>query len=99
MALTSSPSSTTFSAQTEWSACVSEDRQHCGLGVYKPSRRSVLPVTASLDDSPAPVGSEARPFPQGCSYSRPPQLRGGPVIKGRPSSSRLVSTPSGDRAD
>ena len=29
----SSPGSTTLSAQTEWSACVSEDGQHCGLGV------------------------------------------------------------------
>src|SRR4029434_3395041 len=38
----SSPGSTTLSAQTEWSACVSEDGQHCGLGVYKPSRRSAL---------------------------------------------------------
>src|SRR4029434_10282626 len=34
----SSPGSTTLSAQTEWSACVSEDGQHCGLGVYKPPR-------------------------------------------------------------
>src|SRR4029434_1105659 len=45
------------------------------------------------------VGSSSRPFPQGSSYSRPPQLRGGPVIKGRPSGSRLVHTHSGDSAD
>src|SRR4029434_9947487 len=93
----SSPSSTTLSAQTEWSACVSEDEQHCGLGVYKPSRRSALPVTAALGYSPAPVGSEARPFPQGRSYTRSPQLRCGPVIEGRSSSSRLVSTPTRDK--
>src|SRR4029434_52407 len=91
----SSPGSTTLSAQTEWSACVSEDGQHCGLGVYKPPRRSALPVTAPLRDPPAPVGSESRPFPHGSSYSRSPHLRCGPVIKRRPSSSILVSTPSG----
>src|SRR4029434_1326727 len=95
----SSPGSTTLSAQTEWSACVSEDGQHCGLGVYKPSRRSVLPVTAPLGEPPAPVGSDSRLFPQGSSYSRSLQLRCGPVIEGRPSSSRLVFTPSGDTAD
>src|SRR4029434_5330246 len=95
----SSPGSTTLSAQTEWSACVSEDGQHCGLGVYKPSRRSALPVTAPLGEPPAPVGNESRPFPQGSSYSRSPQLRCGPVIEGRPSSSRLVSTPTSDRSD
>src|SRR4029434_9351707 len=32
-AANSSPSSTTFSAQAEWSACTSEDGQHCDLGV------------------------------------------------------------------
>src|SRR4029434_1902600 len=48
-------------------------------------------------DSPAPMGSEARPFPKGSSYTRSPQLRCGPVIEGRSSSSRLVSTPTGDR--
>src|SRR4029434_4433798 len=92
-------SSTTLSAQAEWSACTSEDGQHSDLGVYKSPGRSALPVTTPLGDSPAPVGSEARPVPQSSSYSRPPQLRGGPVIEGRPSGSRLVSTPSGDRAD
>src|SRR4029434_579092 len=95
----SSPGSTTLSAQTEWVALSSDDGQHCALGVYKPSRRSALPVTAPLGEPPAPVGSGSRLFPQGSSYSRSPQLRDGPVVAGRPSSSRLVSTPSGDRTD
>src|SRR4029434_11140293 len=55
--------------------------------------------TSPLGDSPAPVGSEARPFPQGSSYTRSPQLRCGPVMEGRSSSSRLVSSPTGDRTD
>src|SRR4029434_3858253 len=92
-------SSTTLSAQTEWSACASEDGQHSDLGVYKSPRRSALPVTAPLGDSPAPVGSEARPFPQDSSYTRSPQLRCGPVIEGRSSSSRLVPSPTSDRSD
>ena len=66
---------------------------------YKSPRRSALPVSTPLGDSPAPVGSEARPFPQGSSYTRSPQLRCGPVIEGRSSSSRLVSTPTSDRPD
>src|SRR4029434_8339071 len=66
---------------------------------YKPSRRSALPVTTPLGDSPAPVGSEARPFPQGSSYTRSPQLWCGPVIEGKSSSSRLVSSPTSDRTD
>src|SRR4029434_1421154 len=69
------------------------------VGVYKPSRRSALSVTAPLGEPPAPVGSGSHPFPQGSSYSRSPQLRGGPVVEGRPSSRRMVSTHSGDRAD
>src|SRR4029434_7307802 len=93
------PGTATLSTQIKWSACVGEDGQHFGVGVYKPPRRSALPVTATLGKPLAPVGSSSHPFPQSSSYSRPPQLRGGPVIKGRPSSSRLVSTPSGDRAD
>src|SRR4029434_9447840 len=93
------PGAATLSAQIEWSACVSKDGQHIGVGVHKPSRRSALPVTAPLGEPPAPVGSGSHPFPQGSSYSRSPQLRDGPVVEGRPSSSRLVSTPSGDRAD
>src|SRR4029434_835109 len=95
----SSPGSTTLSAQTEWSACTSEDGQHRDLGVYKSSRRSALPVTTPLGDSSAPVGSKARPFPQSSSYTRSPQLRCGPVIEGRSSSSRLVSTPTSDRTN
>src|SRR4029434_7055093 len=39
-AANSSPSSTTLSAQAEWSACTSEDGQHCDLGVYKSPGRS-----------------------------------------------------------
>src|SRR4029434_4121666 len=39
-----------------------EDGQHCGLGVYKPSRRSAHPIVVPLGEPPAPVGSEARPF-------------------------------------
>src|SRR4029434_4001779 len=93
------PGTATLSTQIKWSACVGEDGQHFGVGVYKPPRRSALPVTAPLGAPLAPVGSSSRPFPQGSPYSRPPQLRGGLVIKGRPSSRRLVSTPSGDRAD
>src|SRR4029434_9333098 len=69
-AANSSPSSTTLSAQAEWSACTSEDGQHSDLAVYKSPGRSALPVTTPLGDSPAPVGSEARPVPQGSSYSR-----------------------------
>src|SRR4029434_2428897 len=95
----SSPGSTTLSAQAEWSACTSKDGQHCNLGVYKSPGRSALPVTTPLGDSPAPVGSEARPVPQGSSYTRSPQLRCGPVIEGRSSSSRLVPSPTSDRAD
>src|SRR4029434_2540196 len=95
----SSPGSTTLSAKTEWSACVSEDGQHCGLGVYKPPRRSALPVTTPLGDSPAPVCSETRPVTQGSSYTRLPQLRCRPVIEGRSSSSRLVPSPTSDRSD
>src|SRR4029434_8084591 len=58
-----------------------------------------LPVTTPLGDTTAPVGSEARPFPQGSSYTRSPQLRCEPVIEGRSSSSRLVSSPTSDRTD
>src|SRR4029434_4729113 len=85
-----SPGSATLSAQTEWSACVSEDGQHLGGAVYTLSRRSALSVNAPLGEPPAPVSSGSCPFPQGSSYSRSPQLRGGPVVEGRPSSSRLV---------
>src|SRR4029434_2335499 len=92
-----SPGSATLSAQTEWSACVSEDGQHFGVGVYKLSRRSARSVTAPLCEPPAPVSSGSCPFPQGSSYTRSLQLRCGPVIEGRSSSSRLVSTPTGDK--
>src|SRR4029434_872011 len=63
---------------------------------YKPSRRSALPVATPLGDSPAPVGSEARPVPHGSSYTRSPQLWCGPLIEGRSSSSRLVPSPTSD---
>src|SRR4029434_9255604 len=73
-------------------ACVGKDGQHFRHGIYKPPRWSALPVVV-------PLRGGSHPCPQSSSYSRPPQLRGKPVIEGRPSSSRLVSTPSGDRAD
>src|SRR4029434_8573446 len=98
-AANSSPSSTTLSAQAEWSLCTSEDGQHCDLGVYKSPGRSALPVITPLGDSPALVASEACPVPQGSSYTRSPQLRCGPVIEGRSSSSRLVPSPTSDRSD
>src|SRR4029434_2755302 len=60
-AANSSPSSTTLSAQAEWSACTSEDGQHFDLGVYKSPGRSALPVITPFGDSPAPVRSDARP--------------------------------------
>src|SRR4029434_2075928 len=44
----SSPGSTTLSAHGAWSACTSEDGQHCDLGVYKSPGRSALPVTTPL---------------------------------------------------
>src|SRR4029434_3895848 len=47
-AANSSPSSTTLSAQAEWSACTSEDGQHCDLGVYKSPGQSALPLTTPL---------------------------------------------------
>src|SRR4029434_6380042 len=93
------PGTAALSAQAKWSACTSEDGQHCDLGVYKSPARRALPVTTPLCDSPAPMGSEARPVPQGSSYTRPPQLRCGPVIEGRSSSSTLVPSPTSDRSD
>src|SRR4029434_2777725 len=95
----SSPGTAALSTQIKWSACVGKDGQHFGIGVFKPSRRSALPVIVPLGEPLAPVGSCSHPFPQSSSYSRPPQLRGGPDIEGRPSGSRLVSTPSGERSD
>src|SRR4029434_11268462 len=93
------PGTAALSAQAKWSACTSEDGQHCDLGVYKSPARRALPVTTPLCDSPAPMGSEARPVPQGSSYTRSPQLRCGAVIEGRSSSSRLVPSPTSDRSD
>src|SRR4029434_1660329 len=84
------PGTAALSAHVKWSTCVSKDGQHFGIA---------LPVAVPLGEPLAPVGSGSHSFPQSSSYSRPPQLRGGPVIEGRPSGSRLVSTPSGDRAD
>src|SRR4029434_3790080 len=42
-------------------------------------------------------GQRGTSFRQGSSYTRSPQLRCGPVIEERSSSSRLVSTPTSDR--
>src|SRR4029434_10221219 len=95
----SSPGTAALSTQIKWSACVGKDGQHFGIGVYKPPRRSALPVIVPLGEPLAPVGSCSHPFPQSSSYTRPPQLRCRPVFEGRSSSSRLVPSPTSDRSD
>src|SRR4029434_10289712 len=61
------PSTAALSAQVKWSTSVGKDGQHFNHAVYKPPRRSALPVAVPLGEPPAPVGGGSHPFPQSSS--------------------------------